>query len=426
MQPMSMTSRTALVLAIGFLLGTLVSVTGGVFAERDEPAELPYEQARTLAEALERVRQAYVEPVSDEELMEHAVRGMLSGLDDYSTYLDAEEYQQMQDTTSGRYGGLGLEVTQEDGVITVISPIAGTPAAEAGLEAGDRLISVNGESLEGMSLEEAVTLMRGEPGTRIVLGVLSEGADQPREVEIIREQIQTQSVNSRLLSDGIGYVRITHFRDEVGDQAAQAIRELSESNDGHLGGLILDMRNNPGGILRGAVSVSDLFLDSGLIVAAEGRMPSASFSHNASEGDMLLGKPIVVLVNQGSASASEIVAGALQDHGRAVVMGENSFGKGTVQTIMPLSQGAAMKLTTARYITESGRTIQDSGIAPDLEVTDEGIEIRDNAPLADRIRDAWQAGEEAPDEAVPEDDKTLGHALRLIRGLSDTRETEDG
>lgn len=425
MQPMSITSRTVLALAIGFLLGAVVSVTGGVLANRDEPAELPYEQARTLAEVLERVRQAYVEPVSDEELMEHAVRGMLSGLDDYSTYLDPEEYRQMQDTTSGRYGGLGLEVTQEDGVITVISPIDGTPAAEAGLEAGDRLISVNGESLEDMNLDEAVSLMRGEPGTRIVLGVLSEGADRPRDVEIVREQIQTQSVDSRLLPGGIGYVRITHFRDEVGDQTSEAIRELSQSNDGHLGGLVLDLRNNPGGVLRGAVSISDLFLDTGLIVAAEGRMPSASFSHEASEGDMLLGAPLVVLVNQGSASASEIVAGALQDHGRGVVLGENSFGKGTVQTIMPLSRGAAMKLTTARYITESGRTIQGSGISPDIQVKDGDITIREDAPLADRIRDAWQTGE-APAGGAGEGDETLNHALRLIQGLSNTRGPEDG
>lgn len=425
MQPMSITSRTVLVLAIGFILGTLVSVTSGVLANREEPAELPYEQARILAEVLERVRQTYVEPVSDEKLMEDAVRGMLSGLDDYSAFLDAEEYRRMQDTTSGQYGGLGLEVTQQDGIITVISPIAGTPAAEAGLKAGDRLISVNGQSLEGMNLDEAVTLMRGEPGTRIVIGVLSEGADAPREVTIVREQIQTQNVESRLIHNGIGYVQITHFRDEVGEEAGNAIRELAETNGGHLNGLVLDLRNNPGGVLRGAVSVSDLFLNEGLIVAAEGRSPSANFSHDAHDGDLLLGAPVVVLVNQGSASASEIVAGALQDHGRAVVMGEQSFGKGTVQTIMPLSRGAAMKLTTARYVTESGRTIQGEGITPDLQVTQQGIEIREGAPLADRIREAWEAGE-APSGDTAGNDEVLTHALRVINGMMGHRETEAG
>ncbi|WP_406671968.1 S41 family peptidase, partial [Natronospira sp.] len=213
-----MKTRTALVLAIGFLLGSLLSVTHGVFAERERQAELPYEQARLLAEVLERVRQGYVDPIDDEELMEHAIRGMLSSLDDHSGFLDPEEYRQMQDTTSGRYGGLGLEVTQEDGVVTVIAPIAGSPGERAGLKAGDRILSVDGDSLEGMSLDEAVRLMRGEPGSSITLGVLSPDKDAPRDVELVRERIQTRSVRSRLLEPGIGYLRVSHFRDQVGRQ----------------------------------------------------------------------------------------------------------------------------------------------------------------------------------------------------------------
>jgi carboxyl-terminal processing protease len=258
-----------------------------------------------------------------------------------------------------------------------------------------------------------------------VIGVLSEGADAPREVSIVRQQIQTENVASRLIGNGIGYVQITHFRDEVGEETGNAIRDLAETNGGHLGGLVLDLRNNPGGVLRGAVSVSDLFLNEGLIVAAEGRSPSASFSHEARDGDLLLGAPLVVLINHGSASASEIVAGALQDHGRAVIMGETSFGKGTVQTIMPLSRGAAMKLTTARYITESGRTIQGAGITPDLDVTGEGIEVRDGAPLADRIREAWEAGT-APEGDDAGNDKALNHALRMINGMMTQQEAEAG
>ncbi|WP_374729191.1 S41 family peptidase [Natronospira elongata] len=418
---MSMKTRTALVLAIGFLLGSLLSVTHGVFAERERQAELPYEQARLLAEVLERVRQGYVDPIDDEELMEHAIRGMLSSLDDHSGFLDPEEYRQMQDTTSGRYGGLGLEVTQEDGVVTVIAPIAGSPGERAGLKAGDRILSVDGDSLEGMSLDEAVRLMRGEPGSSITLGVLSPDKDAPRDVELVRERIQTRSVRSRLLEPGIGYLRVSHFRDQVGRQAREAIAELTTENGGHLEGLVLDLRNNPGGILRGAVEISDLFLEEGVIVSAEGRTRSARFSHKASQGDLMLGAPIVVLVNRGSASASEIVAGALQDHGRATVLGSSSFGKGSVQTIMPLSGEAAMKLTTARYVTPLGRAIEKDGVHPDLDFRDDEAVPREGAAMGERARQAWQTAEPV---AFDDDDEVLGHAVRVLRGMDGKRMAE--
>ncbi|WP_374728967.1 S41 family peptidase [Natronospira bacteriovora] len=414
---MSIKARTGLVLVMGFLLGSLVSVTHGVLADRERTAELPYEQARMLAEVLERVRQGYVEPIDDRELMEHAIRGLLSGLDDHSAFLDPEEFRQMQEGTSGRYGGLGLEVTQEDGVVTVIAPIADTPASRAGLKAGDRILSVDGDSLEGLSLNEAVRLMRGEPGSRIVLGILPQGETETRDVELVRERIQTRSVRHELLEPGIGYVNITHFRDQVGRQTREAIGTMTTENGGHLNGLILDMRNNPGGILRGAVEVADLFLEEGLIVSAEGRTRSARFTREASRGDIMLGAPIVVLVNRGSASASEIVAGALQDHDRAVVMGATSFGKGSVQTIMPLPDNSAMKLTTSRYMTPSGRAIEGQGVHPDLTVRDGEATPREDARQGEKAMSAWMRGME-PDSTAHGDDAELGEALRVLRGLN--------
>jgi len=418
---MSIKARTALVLVIGFMLGSLVSVTHSVLAERGSNAELPYEQARMLAEVLERVRQGYVDPVDDEELMEHAIRGMLSSLDQHSNFMDPEEYRQMQERTSGRYGGLGIEVTQEEGVVTVISPIADTPAEAAGIRSGDRILTVNGESLEGMNLNDAVSRMRGEPGSTIVLGILSEDAEEVRDVELVRERIQTRSVRERLLEPGIGYLNITHFRDQVGDQTREAMARLTSENGGHLDGLVIDMRNNPGGILRGAVEVSDLFLEEGVIVSAEGRTRSAQFSREASRGDLMLGAPIVVLVNRGSASASEIVAGALQDHGRAVVLGQTSFGKGSVQTIMPLSDEAAMKLTTARYMTPSGRAIEKDGVHPDLTFEDDTVSLREGGILSERAREAWERGSDSP----AQEDADLGHALRVLRGLNNQALAEE-
>jgi len=424
MNPMSIKFRTVLVLALGFLLGSMVSVTHSVFAERASNAELPYEQARMLAEVLERVRQGYVDDVDDKELMEHAIRGMVSSLDKHSSFLDADEYRRMQERTSGRYGGLGLEVTREDGVVTVIAPIAGTPAEAAGLKTGDRILSVDGESLEDMSLNEAVQLMRGEPGSSVVLGILSEGTEEVRDVELTRERIQTRSVEKRLLETGIGYVNISHFRDQVGKQTREAISQLTSENGGHLDGLVLDMRNNPGGILRGSVEVADLFIEEGVIVTAEGRTRSAQFKREASRGDIMLGAPIVVLVNRGSASASEIVAGALQDHERGIVMGSTSFGKGSVQTIMPLSDDAAMKLTTARYMTPLGRAIEQDGVHPDLTFgEDDEIKMREGSGLSQSAKDAWMQG--STSGLADMEDRELGHALRVLRGMGQRAVAED-
>ena len=413
---MSVKFRTGLVLAIGFVLGAMVSVTHGVFADRTGSSELPYEQARMLAEVLERVKENYVEEKDDEELMEAAIRGMLKGLDDHSTYMDPEEYRQMRESTSGRFGGVGLEVSSEDGRIQVVSPIEGSPAYRAGIRSGDVIISVDGESLEDASLDTAVNKMRGEIGTEVRIGLERADSEETEEVTVTREQIEQRTVRKEMLEPGMGYVRITHFRERVGEQTREAIEELIEQNDGHLDGLILDLRSNPGGLMRGAVSISDLFLEGGQVVSASGRGRHSEMDHDASPGDVTLGAPLVVLVNRGSASASEIVAGALQDHERAVILGAKTFGKGSVQTVLPLPQESAMKLTTARYYTPSGRSIEKDGVEPDLRFEDGEASAERDSVLAGEALRAWQAAE-AVDESIAEDDALLRDALRVLRGM---------
>lgn len=413
---MSVKFRTGLVLAIGFVLGALVSVTHGVFAERSTGTELPYEQARMLAEVLERVKDNYVEEKGDQELMEEAIRGLLKGLDDHSNFMDAEEYRQMRESTSGRFGGVGLEVSQQDGRIRVVAPIENTPAYRAGIRSGDVIISVDGESLEEASLDSAVQKMRGEIGTEVRIGLERADSDTTEEVTVTREQIEQRTVRKEMLEPGMGYVRITHFRERVSEQTRQAIQDLIEQNGGHLDGLVLDLRGNPGGLLRGAVGVSDLFLETGRVVSAQGRGRHSDMEHDATPGDVTLGAPVVVLVNRGSASASEIVAGALQDHDRAVVLGAKTFGKGSVQTVLPLPQDAAMKLTTARYYTPSGRAIEKDGVEPDLRFENGQAAVRRDSRLADEALRAWQASE-AVDRAIAEDDALLRDALRVLRGM---------
>ncbi|MGY6275858.1 S41 family peptidase [Methylomonas sp. MgM2] len=363
-----------LILILGFSLGAMVSLCTSVLAEKDsmvssssEDAQtLPFDELRTFTEIFGRIKQDYVEPVSDKKLLEDAIRGMLSGLDPHSAYLANEEYKELQEGTTGQFGGLGIEVGMENGFVKVVSPIDDTPAYKAGIKAGDLIVKLDDQPVKGMSLADAVKIMRGEPGTQIVLTVIREGADAPLKFEITRDIIKVKSVKSRLLEKNYGYVRISSFQSGTGEGLVDAIADLKKENDAPLKGIVLDLRNNPGGVLNAAVDVSDAFIQSGLIVYTEGRIKNSEMRFNATPDDLIDGAPIVVLINGGSASASEIVAGALQDHKRAIIMGEKSFGKGSVQTILPTSNGGAVKLTTARYYTPSGRSIQAEGIEPDV------------------------------------------------------------
>ena len=338
-------------------------------AEEDEAGtKLPLDELRTFAEVFGRIKSDYVEGVDDKELLESAIRGMLSGLDPHSSYLDSEAYRELQVGTSGEFGGLGIEVGMEDGFVKVIAPIDDTPAQRAGLEAGDLIIRIDEKPVKGMSLNDAVNIMRGKPGTRIVLTILRSGADRPFKVDLVRDIIHVASVKKRILEPGYGYVRISHFQSRTTEDLLSALNELEGKDDGGLKGLVLDLRNNPGGVLNSAVAVSDAFLVGGIIVYTKGRVEDSELQFKAGPDDVLKGAPIVVLVNGGSASASEIVAGALQDHKRAIIMGSPTFGKGSVQTIVPIDNSTGLKLTTARYYTPSGRSIQAQGIEPDIEL----------------------------------------------------------
>ncbi|MBL1141724.1 MAG: S41 family peptidase [Proteobacteria bacterium] len=334
--------------------------------EKTEDNTLPLDEIRTFTEVFAKVKSDYVEGIDDRKLIENAIRGMLEGLDPHSAYLDKSSYKELQEGTSGEFGGLGIEVGMEDGYVKVISPIDGTPAAESGIKAGDLIIRLDEKSIRGMSLNDAVDLMRGKPGTDIVLSIIRKDEEKPIDITITRAIITAQSVRSEILEPGFGYARISSFQTHTAEDLRKALEKLKEENENSLSGLILDLRNNPGGILNAAVGVSDLFLDNGLIVYTEGRIQDSKLSFNAKPSDVLRDAPIIVLVNGGSASASEIVAGALQDHERAIIMGERTFGKGSVQTILPMNDSAALKLTTARYFTPSGRSIQASGIEPDI------------------------------------------------------------
>jgi carboxyl-terminal processing protease len=351
----------------GFAAGVLLVQNGLVYAQRDDaPAAqetLPLDDLRLLTETFGIIKRSYVEPVTDRDLLMNAIRGMLAGLDPHSAFLDDTEYKELREGTSGEFGGLGIEVGMEDGFVKVVAPIDDTPAQRAGVKAGDLIIRLDATPVKGMSLNDAVKLMRGQPGTDIKLTIVREGVDRPLEITVTRAVIRVQSVRSRVLEPGFGYVRISQFQTNTAGKLAEEIERLKAQP---LKGLVLDLRNNPGGVLSAAVAVSDAFIESGLIVYTEGRTEDAEQRFEATAGDLLDGLPMVVLVNGGSASASEIVAGALQDQRRAVVMGEKTFGKGSVQTILPVRADAAIKLTTARYFTPSGRSIQASGIEPDI------------------------------------------------------------
>ena len=365
---------------------------------------------------------------------------MLSGLDPHSAYLDKEAYDELKVGTTGQFGGLGIEVGMENGFVKVISPIDDTPAQKAGVKAGDLIIRLDDKPVKGLSLNDAVKIMRGEPGSPIVLTIVREGAEQPIKLKLVRDIIKVKSVKSRLLEPGYGYVRLSSFQAKTGESMIEAIEELKKP--GKLKGLVIDLRNNPGGVLNAAVTVSDAFIDDGLIVYTDGRVEDAKMKFNASPGDLLEGSPIVVLINAGSASASEIVAGALQDHNRAIIMGEKTFGKGSVQTILPNSNGAAVKLTTARYFTPSGRSIQSEGIAPDVSISKVKLEAAaqsefgplKEADLANHLENNNPGPKHEPmkdlpvtkepktkqeiEEALALQDYPLNEALNLLKGIN--------
>jgi len=371
---MSIKTRAALVIAIGTVLGVSLSVGGNYLADRrlEAAKPTPNQQAELLAEVMERVKQDYVDPIDDAELLEKAIRGMVGDLDPHSAFLDASEYQDIRVMASGRYSGVGLEISAADDRIMVIAPIDGTPAQRAGILAGDEIIEINDTRAGDERLIDTISKLRGREGTSVTLRVRREDYDDPLSFTLTRQDIQVQSARHQLLDDGVGYLRISQFTDTTADETSVAIDALmdvaKESTGQMLTGLVLDLRNNPGGILDAAVDVSDLFLDDGVIVEAVGRTEESRFTRDARRGDILDGAAMVVLVNGGSASASEIVAGALQDHDRATIIGTQTFGKGLVQTVMPLSRGRAIKLTTSHYYTPSGDSINDKGVTPDQVV----------------------------------------------------------
>lgn len=377
--------KNVLILSLGFSLGVFMAACGSVFAEKANPAPvndiqaLPYEELRAFSEIFGRIKTDYVEPVSDKKLLQDAIRGMLTGLDPHSAYLDVDEFKELQEGTSGEFGGLGIEVTMENGFVKVVSPIDDTPAQRAGIKAGDLIVKLDEKPVKGMSINDAVKLMRGEPGSPITLLIVREGEEAPLKITLNRDIIKVKSVKSKLLEKNYGYVRISSFQSGTGQGLTDAITEMKKENKAPLKGLVLDLRNNPGGLLNAAVEVSDAFLQKGLIVYTEGRIKNSEIRFNAASGDLIAGAPLVVLINSGSASASEIVAGALQDQKRAVIMGEKSFGKGSVQTVLPTSSGGAVKLTTARYYTPSGRSIQAEGIEPDVTLAAVKLESIDTS-----------------------------------------------
>ena len=387
---------------------------------------MPLEELRTFAEVFNQIRVGYVEEIDDSTLLEYAIQGMLMGLDPHSMYLTEDAFRNLQDTTTGEFTGLGLEVGMEDGYVKIISPIDGSPAAEAGLQSGDVILKLNNVPVKGMTLNEAIDIMRGPKGSDIELTIGRSGESQPFEVTLVRNTIKVASVRQSWLEQGYGYIRVAQFQSRTGADVRKALDKLMSEQK--LKGLVVDLRNNPGGILRASVEVAGLFLDGGTVVYTEGRIDNADMSYAADPLDAADGAPIVVLINQGSASASEIVAGALQDHSRAVIMGTESFGKGSVQTILPLSDSRAVKLTTALYFTPNGRSIQAEGIVPDILVERAKVTAYDNrrrvteADLSGHLNNANGSGKTRKPRRVTSellvDDNQLYEALALLKGLN--------
>jgi len=402
---MSAPSRTLIALTAGTFLGFCGAITGGVLADRPNAlqhgdpgaphAALPWQEASLFAEVYERIKRDYVDEVDDHVLMEKAIRGMVAGLDPHSAYLDSQEFDEIRLSTMGSYPGVGIEVTASDGVVKILRPIDGSPAQRAGLRAGDQIVRIDGNDV-GADLAGAIARMRGSSGSLVSLSVRREGNPQLLDFALRREQVEVHSVLAESLEPGFGYLRITTFSETTSQDVAKAISRLKRDNQHGIQGLVLDLRNNPGGVLEAGVAVADAFLDSGVIVSADGRTPEARFQMEATHGDLVNGAALVVLLNGGSASASEIVAGALKDHGRALLVGRKTYGKGSVQTVLPLSRGGAVKLTTSRYFTPSGTSIHGKGIVPDVVLdgpADPPAEmlVKTGEPLTERDADVRQA-----------------------------------
>jgi carboxyl-terminal processing protease len=441
--------KIALAALGGTLAGTILTtqVAGPLIAQEAEKTVSVYEQLDLFGDIFERIRAQYVEEVDTEKLVEAAINGMLTSLDPHSSYLSAKDFDEMQEQTRGEFGGLGIEVTQEDGFVKVVAPMDGTPADKAGIKAGDFITHVNSESVLGLTLDDAVDKMRGPVGSEIIITVVREGVAEPFDVSIIRDTIKMVAVRPRLVGNTV-VLRISTFNDQTFVGVEEGIKKMADEAGGmdNVNGFVIDLRNNPGGLLNQAIMVSDAFLEKGEITSTRGRDPEQGERFNAEPGDLAQGKPIVVLINGGSASASEIVSGALQDHRRAIVVGTKSFGKGSVQTLIPLKGDGAMRLTTARYYTPSGRSIQALGVMPDIVVnqpiveplTEEEQEARDaeearnerseadlrgaitNDSMSEDERNQLEADRARTEEAAKlrDEDYQLAYAVDILRGLA--------
>ncbi|WP_035572244.1 S41 family peptidase [Halomonas halocynthiae] len=408
--------------AAAWLSTCLLALPLAANAQQPDDSDLPVAEIQAFAEVFERIKRAYVDEVDDATLLQNAMRGMLNELDPHSAYLDADAFRDMQESARGEFGGVGVEIGKRDGQLMVITPLDDTPAARAGIMARDAILRVDDTPTEGLSLQEALEVMRGDIGTQLELTILRDGESAPRNITLTRETISTRSVKHDLLSPGYGYLRISQFQSNTGEQVNEALATLAAT--GELKGLVLDLRNNPGGVLQAAVDVSDSFLESGLVVYTKGRLPGIDQRFSATATTAAPDIPLVVLINDGSASAAEIVAGAIQDQRRGVVMGTKSFGKGSVQQLIPLGENEGLKLTTALYYTPNGRSIQARGITPDVEVVRGRLEVSENA--SQRLREADLDGHLKGNNDVPEynilstrleNDYQLGEALNLLKAL---------
>lgn len=429
------------------IIAGVLALPLGVFAaapKSDESGEglLPLEDLRMFTRVYDHIRSGYVEEISDSKLLEYAIKGMLSELDPHSAYLDKKAFEDLQVNTTGEFGGVGIEIGQENGFIKVISPIDGTPAQKAGIETGDLIIRLDDKPVKSMALNEAIQMMRGPKGSELILTIMRSGVEKPFDIVIVRDTIKVQSVRTRIMDEDFLYIRIAQFQIDSGRDTARRVREQLEKTP-NLKGIILDLRNNPGGVLQASVEVVDAFLDTGLVVYTEGRLENSDINYTASSGDASNGLPIVVLINEGSASASEIVAGALQDHKRAVIMGTRSFGKGSVQTVIPISESRAIKLTTALYYTPGGRSIQAQGIEPDVVVERAEVTalkaagpVPTEADLAGHLQNK-KGGEEVDSKSREQTrsvavadptrkDNQLQEALNLLKGLHIFRKQQEG
>ena len=420
--------RKSKLLFISLFAGLMISAANVSAATSKDDDANTYELLNLFGEVMERAKLNYVEEVSDKKLIESAINGMLTSLDPHSSYLDADSFNYMSEQTKGKFGGLGIEVTMDNGLVKVVSPIDDTPAAKAGIKAGDYITNINGETVVGMSLNDAVSKMRGKVGEKVKLSIRRVNS-KPIELTIKRQEIKIQSVKNEIKEDSIVYIRISSFTEDVDKSVSEAITKAKKKLKNKLLGIVIDVRNNPGGLLDQAVDVSDLFLEKGEIVSTRSRNEADTVKYMANEGDIAKGLPIVVIINEGSASASEILAGALQDHHRAIILGEKSFGKGSVQTVIPLRDYGAMRLTTARYYTPSGRSIQAKGIEPDVEVKPAKIEELESyalniseADLNNALKNDSDidAGNEKKNGKSKEDlaDYQLVRALDLVKALA--------